>query len=439
MKLKTIFITTLDSLKQFFVRLLEKLQPYLGWLIEKLRPYAKKCWAFFSKYVGGFFDPKLDAKIQKHGTLLRVLFAMLVVVVLWASFFHIDQVVSAQGQIISIDRSQVIQTADGGVLTELKVNEGDTVKAGQVIAILERDRAYAAYSESVGKVTALRLTVHRLDAELSGRDLIFDAEVMERYPELVSSQMNLYKQRKAGFQSQVAILKDNIELAQQELAMSEPLLKFGDISKADYLKIKRAYNEARSALLMHQTRYFQEASAEFNKAQEDLNTQEQVLSDRTQVLDHTEITSPVNGIVKSVKVTTIGGVIRQGDEIMQILPTDGVFVVEAKIRPADMTLIHEGVPARIKLDAYDYTIFGSLEGKVSYLSADSLTEETKAGPSVYYRAKINIEKSEFNKNKTIDIKPGMTGSVDIKTGERTVMSYLLKPLTKTLTNSLGER
>jgi adhesin transport system membrane fusion protein len=223
--------------------------------------------------------------------------------------------------------------------------------------------------------------------------------------------------------------------------MNLPLEKQGDISKADILKLKRMANEAKGNLATQKNKYFQDVSAELNKAEEDLNAQEQTLADREKLLEHTDILAPATGIIKSIKVTTLGGVFRQGDEILQILPTESDLVIEAKVKPADMAYMKVGLPAKVKLDAYDYSIFGTMKGRVSYVSADTLSEDTKTGPMVYYRVKVTIGEKEL-KSKSIndiEVRPGMTATIDIKSGDRSVLSYLLKPITKTLDGAFGER
>jgi adhesin transport system membrane fusion protein len=420
---------------------LEKARAYLvaSWVV--LQPKVEPHWVRFKAFNEKVFALSDHSSLRGSRILLRVLLVMMGTLFLWAAVFRIDQVVNAQGQIIASSKTQVIQAADGGILTEMRVQEGDEVKAGQVIAILEKDRALAAYTESFGKVTALRMTVARLQAEISEKEFTFSEELLKDYPNLVETQMNLYKQRSAGYKEQVQVLKDNVRLAESELKMNLPLEKYGDISKADILRLQRAANEAKITLVNARNKYFQDASAELNKAQEDLNAQEQSLRDRAELLDHTDIVAPMAGIVKNIKVTTLGGVVRQGDEILQILPTEDVLVVEAKVKPADMAAMKVGLPAKVKLDAYDYSIFGSMSGKVTYVSADSLVEETRNGPVTYYRVKVNILESKIKGNNSgdIEVRPGMTATVDIKTGSRSVLSFLLKPITKTFSSSFGER
>ena len=409
------------------------------WLIwqPKLLPHWLKFKAFNEKV----FALSDHSSLRKSRIMLRVTAVLLGVLFIWSALFKIDQVVNAQGQVIASSKTQIIQAADGGILTEMRVQEGDEVKAGQVIAILDRDRAFAAYTESFGKVTALRMTVARLQAEISEKSFTIAADQQKDYPNLVETQMNLYKQRTDGFRDQIRVLKDNVRLAETELSMNRPLEKYGDISKADILRLERAVNESKTNLVNARNKYFQDASAELNKAQEDLNAQEQSLRDRAELLDHTDIVAPVAGIIKNIKVTTLGGVVRQGDEILQILPTEDDLVVEAKVKPADMAAMKVGLPAKVKLDAYDYSIFGSMNGTVSYVSADSLSEETKAGPMTFYRVKVNIQESSFKGKAAddIEVRPGMTATVDIKTGSRSILSFILKPITKTFTQSFGER
>lgn len=168
---------------------------------------------------------------------------------------------------------------------------------------------------------------------------------------------------------------------------------------------------------------------------------EQVLAGRREQLAYTEVRAPMDGVVRNVRLTTRGGVARPGDEILQIVPLEDDLIVEAKVRPADIAFIKTGLPATVKLDAHDYSIYGSLQGTVSYISADTLNEETRAGDMTYYRVQVKTRDRNLSSrdNERIDIQPGMTASVEIKTGRQTVLRYLTKPITKTLDESLGER
>lgn len=421
---------TIQSIKKYFIFLFNSLIKIAILIWDKLDFVTAKIFALSD-----------HSALRNPRIFFRVLIVFLLVFVVWANIFKIDQVVHSQGQIIANARSQIVQAADGGVLVDLKVQEGDFVKEGEIIAVLEKDRALASFTESQGKVMALRLTISRLEAEIYEKPLSLDKKIQKKYPALYNDQVNLYKQKTKSLNDQLVVLQDNIKLANQDLEMSLPLEEKGDISKSDILRLKRAVNEAKVQYTSTKNKYIQDASAEKNKAQEDLNSQEQSMADREQLLDHTDIVAPATGIVKSIRITTIGGVIRQGDEILQILPTESELILEAKVKPADMANVKNGLPVKVKLDSYDYAIFGTMSGVVTYVSADTLQEESKAGQISYYRVKVAIAEKDFknDRSKDIEIRPGMTASIDIQTGKRSVMSYLTKPLTKTFNEAFGER
>lgn len=421
---------TIQSIKKYFIFLFNSLIKIAILIWDKLDFVTAKIFALSD-----------HSALRNPRIFFRVLIVFLLVFVVWANIFKIDQVVHSQGQIIANARSQIVQAADGGVLVDLKVQEGDFVKEGEIIAVLEKDRALASFTESQGKVMALRLTISRLEAEIYEKPLSLDKKIQKKYPALYNDQVNLYKQKTKSLNDQLIVLQDNIKLATQDLDMSLPLEEKGDISKSDILRLKRAVNEAKVQYTSTKNKYIQDASAEKNKAQEDLNSQEQSMADREQLLDHTDIVAPATGIVKSIRITTIGGVIRQGDEILQILPTESELILEAKVKPADMANVKNGLPVKVKLDSYDYAIFGTMSGVVTYVSADTLQEESKAGQISYYRVKVAIAEKDFknDRSKDIEIRPGMTASIDIQTGKRSVMSYLTKPLTKTFNEAFGER
>jgi adhesin transport system membrane fusion protein len=425
----------------FSEKTIQSIKKYFIFLFNSLINIATLIWDKLDFVTAKIFALSDHSALRNPRIFFRVLIAFLLVFVVWANIFKIDQVVHSQGQIIANARSQIVQAADGGVLVDLKVQEGDFVKEGEIIAVLEKDRALASFTESQGKVMALRLTISRLEAEIHEKPLVLDKKIQKKYPSLYNDQANLYKQKIKALNDQLVVLQDNIKLANQDLEMSLPLEEKGDISKSDILRLRRAVNEAKVQYTSTKNKFIQDASAELNKAQEDLNSQEQSMADREQLLDHTDIVAPATGIVKSIRITTMGGVVRQGDEILQILPTESELILEAKVKPADMANVKNGLPVKVKLDSYDYAIFGTMSGVVTYVSADTLQEESKAGQISYYRVKVAIAEKDFknDRSKDIEIRPGMTASIDIQTGKRSVMSYLTKPLTKTFNEAFGER
>lgn len=368
-------------------------------------------------------------------------FAAVLALGAWAALAEIDQVAHARGQVIAASRTQIIQSSDGGVLKQMLVKEGERVEQGQLLAILEKERVQAAYDDTQAKVAALKITLTRLRAEvLYNHPLVFD-EALHKYPDFIAVQTELYHKRQRAIQQDVAILGESLKLVEQELGMNVALLKTGDIGQSEVIRLRRQAVDIRGQIESRRNKYFQDAQAEMTKAEEDLSTQGQILSEREALLDHTELRAPVLGIVKNIKVTTLGGVLRPGDVLMELLPTDSSLVVEAKLPPGDLGFVRVGLPATVKLDAYDYSIYGSMKGEVIYLSPDALSEDTRQGELTYYRMRIQIGETEFKGKQAsqIVVWPGMPVSVDVRTGQRTVLAYLTKPVTKTLMGSLSER
>ena len=363
----------------------------------------------------------------------------MITLLVWASFAKIDQVTRAKATVIASARTQEIQASEGGILTELAVVEGQEVKAGQLLVVLEEERAKAAVDNSASKTAALKAKLSRLNAEIFETPLVFPKEV-KNYPEYVQNQTALYNRRRQAINEEVSSLEKMLVLARQELKMNEPLLKYGDVSQADIIKLSRQVADIEAQINNKRNKYFEEAQAEMTKAQEELDTEIEVLRDSLQVLEEKRLLSPTEGKINNINVTTIGGVVKPGETIMQILPTSSDLVIDAKVSPADIAYVQEGQSATVKLDAYDYSIFGAMNGTVNYISPDTLIEQTPKGEEPYYRVLIVITGAEFEgREDEIVIKPGMTASVDIKAMERTVLSYLTKPINKTLSEGMGER
>ncbi len=381
----------------------------------------------------------LDPPHRSRATLL-VFMLSLIALVYWASVGKIDQVTRAQGQVIATERTQIIQSPDGGVLTMLHVKEGDTVKAGQLLVTLQKKRAQAAVSDTRAKVAALRITLARLQAEIFEKPLQFEPSLLS-YTDYIQNQTELYNKRQRAFKDEISALTKILALAEDELRINRQLEVTGDVSRAELLRLERSSADIAAQLTGKRNKYFQDAQAEMTKTQEDLSTQTEQLNDRTSLLEHTELVAPVAGVVNSIKVNTLGGVVRQGDTVMELLPGGNNLIVETKIVPADIGFVKIGQTASVKLDAYDYSIYGSMLGQVNYISPDVLTEETKQGPMTYYRVRIIITGTEFKGDKAsqIQVRPGLTASVEIKAMDRTVLSYLTKPLTKTMGMSMGEK
>ena len=373
-----------------------------------------------------------------------LLFAGLFAFVLWAALFEIEQTVRAQGQIIPSARTQVIQSADGGVLEKILVEEGQSVKAGQQLAVLERERSTAGFEESRAKEAALATALARTRAEAAGQAPEFGPQ-LKAYPAFVAVQQALYEQRRRGLNEEMATLKDALDIANEELRMNESLLATGDTSQLEVMRAKRQVVEIEGKRNATRNKYLQEARIEATKLAEDLAANRYKLDERQSVLGHTVFTAPIAGVVKYLKLTTIGGVLRAGDELMQISPTEGPMVFELKINPVDIGQLSTGLPVSIKLDAFDYSIYGSLEGTLTYLSSDTLAEQGVNGQiSTFYRAQVRLdaERARTHPNPklvNVALKPGMTATVDIRTGNRSVLQYLAKPIYKAFAGAMNER
>jgi len=359
---------------------------------------------------------------------------------LWAAWAELDQITRASGQVIASSRNQVIQSPEGGVLAEMPVREGAKVKRGQLLARFDKTKTEAGYLESAAKAAGLMAAVSRLNAEIFGGKPKFPPE-LDNYPEFRVNQLALFNKRQSAVRDEIAALEKSRKLITEELEMNMPLLKTGDVSRADILRLQRQVADIEGQITNRRNKYLQESQTDLGKAQEDLAGILQIVAQRKEQLGFTEIRSPMDGIVRNVRLTTLGGVAKPGEEIMQIVPVDDDLIIEAKVKPADIAFVKPGLPATVKLDAYDYSIYGTLEGKVIYISADTLNEEIRNNEQPYYRVQIktSIHNLAGKNNERIDVQPGMTAIVDIKTGKKTVLHYLTKPITKTISESMGER
>jgi adhesin transport system membrane fusion protein len=379
---------------------------------------------------------------QGYGLLLLVLFSALLVFVIWSMQFKIDEVARASGEVIASSRVQVIQSVDGGVISQILVKEGDKVEVGQELARLDQTRIGAIVGEVQARLFALKTKAIRLRAEVTNAETLqFPKDFDQVFKELVDVERALFLQRRTGLLEEIRTLNVSKSLAQRELNLLKKLLGSGDVSGSELIRAERAMNEADGQLVNRKNKFLEEARVDLSKAEDEIGQNQQILNRRLQEQDDSVFISQVNGIVKNIRVTTVGGVLRAGEEMMQIVPIGDDLIVEAKVSPADIARVQKGLEANIRFDPFDYTIFGGVDGKVVYVSADTLKEDTQKGEEIYYRVHVitNSNPVITTTGKALEILPGMTVQVDIRTGERTLMEYLLKPLRKTLTNSFGER
>ncbi|MBK0062580.1 MULTISPECIES: HlyD family type I secretion periplasmic adaptor subunit [unclassified Acinetobacter] len=354
----------------------------------------------------------------------------LLVLLLWAWLFKLEEVSTGTGKVIPSSKEQVIQSLDGGILTKLDVQEGDIVQKGQVLAQLDPTRFASNVGESQSLLISAQATAARLRAEVNGTALAFPEEV-RKDPKLVQEETALYNSRRENLEQSVSGLKQALQLVQQELVMTEPLVAKGAASEVEVLRLKREANDLQNKINDARNQYYVKSREELSKANTDTEQQMQIVRGRTDTLNRTTFKAPVRGVVKEIAVTTQGGVIPQNGKLMTIVPLDEQLLIEARISPRDIAFIHPGQEALVKITAYDYSIYGGLKGKVTVISPDTIRDEVKQD-QFYYRVYIRTDSDKlYNKDgKSFSITPGMVATVDIRTGEKTVLDYLLKPFNK---------
>ena len=392
----------------------------------------------------------LNAALQKekHSSQFIVIilfFILMIVFVIWAYNSPVEEVTRGNGNIIPSSREQVIQSLDPGIVTEIMVKEGDMVEKDQILMKLDDTRSSAVLRESEAKVANLEATIARLKAEAYGTKLSFPDSVS---PELRRREIAAYKARRQVMVDAINGLSQSKAALDREIAITAPLVSEGYVSEVELLRMRRDSADLATQISERRNRYKADANNELLQAESELAQSKENVAMRADPVERSQIRAPMRGIVKGIKVTTIGGVVNAGEDIMQIVPVDDKLLVEAYIRPQDIAFIRAGQPALVKVSAYDYSIYGGLEGKVTLVGADTVSNsmqnranDLKLDPNqVYYRVLVQTENNSLkDKNgKPMPIIPGMVATVDIKTGEKTIFQYLIKPITR-MKQALSER
>lgn len=349
---------------------------------------------------------------------------------IWAWFAMLDEVAVGNGKVTPVMRAQIVQSLEGGIVDGIFVSEGDIVQARQKLAELNRERFAASLGEAQAKVLSLEASTARLAAELAGREPDF-SETVRRNPALVAREMNLFQARRRNLEVSSADAQKALELTRRELTLTQPLVAKGAASAIEVIRLQRQENELQTKLNTLQNQFMIDANTDYTKNKADLDQTLEIIKGREDQLTRTLLTSPVRGIVKNLEVTTIGGVIPPGGTLMEIVPLEDQLMVETRISPRDIAFIRPGLPATVKITAYDPAIYGSLEGAVERISPDTLTDEVDK-KQVYYRVDVRTKSSSLRteEGKNFSIMPGMVATVEIKTGQKTVLDYLVKPLNK---------
>jgi adhesin transport system membrane fusion protein len=404
-------------------------------------------------------------------------FAFILIALIWANFANLDEVAHAEGKVIPSSQVQIVQNLEGGIISEVLVETGESVTKGQTIIRMDDTRFASSFDEGKLTTQTLEARMMRLQAEIDGvpfeppasfpdLDLIDnERQVFEsRQQELKSSidilnqQLMQHRQGLAELNAEEQKLKRHVALSEQELALTEPLVETGAVSQVELLRVKVSANEARGRLegvqlsIPKAESYIVEAQQKISEkykqfagaAQAELNEVRTQLSRLTisnialeDRVRRTDVQSPVDGTVKQIMVSTIGAVIQPGMNIIEIVPSNDTLLIEANIRPSDVAFIHPGQKATVKLTAYDFSIYGGLDSVLELISADTITDETGEN---YFRIRVRTNENHLGSvENPLPIIPGMIATVDIMTGKKTVMDYLLKPLKRAQATALRER
>ena len=372
-----------------------------------------------------------EVKATRSYRIVQLLALLLVVFGLWSWFFEIDEVSSGSGKVIPTSREQVIQSLEGGILTELHVREGDIVEVGEVLAQLDATKTESNVEETAARYRAALASSTRLRAEIAGVERLEFPEELAAYPELLAAETSLFESRTTSLRETLAGLNRTLQLTQEELGITQSLLKSGAASNVEFIRLQRQSAELELKILELKAEYMVQSHEELARANAEVKSLSSVVRGRSDSLKRLTHRSPVRGIVKDVEVTTIGGVIPPNGRLMAIVPLDDQLLIEARISPRDIAFIHPQQDALVKITAYDYAIYGGLGGKVVMISPDTMRDEVQ--PEVfYYRVFIRTESDTLvnSEGGSHPIVPGMVTTVDIKTGSKTVWDYLINPVSK---------
>ncbi len=446
---------------------------FLDSLLEKrlpLRPDGNKDWAADADWA------LLDQEPLRARALLHLSVIVLVSLVVWAAFAEIDEITRGQGKVIPSSQIQIVQSMDGGIVSEILVREGETVTPGQVLLRIDPTRFLSSLRENRSQFLALQAKAERLKALSEGRLFEPSAELLAEIPETVERERRLYSSSRDGLDANISIARQqleqrqqelneahsrqtqvrrSLELAAKELAISKPLKASGAVSEMDLLRLERevvrmtgeqgqvvAQIDRLSSSILEAEKKIQEVEILFrNQIRGELSEVmgklgmltegSSALADRVK---HAEVRSPVRGTIKRLLVTTIGGVVQPGREVVEVVPLDDALLLEAQINPKDIGFLHPGQEALVKFTAYDFSIYGGLKAVVEHIGADTVMDERG---NVFYVIRVRTVESSLGKD--LPIIPGMVAQVDIMTGKKTILKYLLKPVLRAKANAMRER
>jgi len=397
----------------------------------------------------------------------------------WANQTELDEVTRGEGKVIPSSKIQIIQNLEGGILSEVLVSEGELVEKGDVLLRIDDTRFSSTFLETKLKYWELLARASRLEAEAQGKELVLPEELETERPSLAAAERSLYLTRQRELQSSIDVLEQqarqrqqemaetqaklnklrtSYELSNEELKMSEPLVGVGVISEVEILRLKRTVNdlrgemettrlalprirsglsEVRQKIEDAKVRFQSEAASQLSEVQAELGRTQTTITSAKDRVSRTQVRAPVRGKINRLMINTVGGVIQPGEDIVEIVPVDDSLLIEAHIRPSDIAFLRPGQNAMIKFTAYDFSIYGGLPATLERISADTITNEEDES---FYLIYLRTEKNYIDSSKgPLEIIPGMTVTVDILTGKKSVLDYLLKPILKAKNEALRER
>ena len=433
------------------------------------------------------YMPDVEAAVRRRGNrfayaLTVMTFVFIVTMLIWAHFAVLDEVTRGEGTVIPSSKTQVIQNLEGGILAEVLVREGDIVEKGDILVRIDNTAAQANFRDLQSQYFVLFASIARMEAELESRELVMPEEVLQEAPTAAANQTALFRLRQDQLRAQIRVLQSqaaqrkqeikemrsrshqlqrSLDLAQQELAITQPLVNKGVLPRLDLIRIQREMTELegeRSSIRLAIPRLVTavaeaeqrieelvlatkaEVSNELNQARAEFNSVTETLFAGKDRVVRTEVRSLVRGTIKDIKHNTVGGVIRPGEDILEIVPLDDTLLIEAKIRPADIAFLRPGQEATIKITAYDFSIYGGLTAKLERISADTIRDDEDQRGERFYRAYLRTDRNYLvRRGEELPIIPGMTATVEILTGKKSVLDYVLKPILKARDRALTER
>ncbi|MDO9369432.1 MAG: HlyD family efflux transporter periplasmic adaptor subunit [Sphingopyxis sp.] len=376
------------------------------------------------------FGEANDGRLLLASRLVWLLAAFFLVAFIWAYFAELDEVANGSGRVVPTSREQMIQSLEGGILAKLHVKQDAIVEPGQILAQLDPTLAGSTVEESAAKYRAALAASARLRAEVNQTAIAFPAE-LEEFPDLKAEEARLYDARRRSLASSLGLIDESLALIGKEVSISQSLIEVGAASNAEVLRLRRQQADLKLKKADLRSQYIVEARQDLAKADEEVQALAPVVRGRSNTLERLTLRSPVRGIVKSIEVSTVGGVIPPNGKLMEIIPMGDQLMIEARMSPRDIAFIRPGQRATVKVTAYDYAIYGGLEGVVSSISPDTIRDEVE--PEIFYYRVFVRTNSDTLANKAgrrFPIVPGMIATVDVHTGKKTVMQYLMKPLNR---------